>query len=69
MGSIDLAEVFGAVIGVIELQHFMGRYYRVEIAEHEQNWEVGVESLHNCKVVQLEDVDPHLLTRSLLYEV
>ena len=69
VGSVYLAKVLGSVIRVVELQHFLGRDYRVEVAEHKQNGEVGVESLHNCEVVHLENIHSHFLACPLLDKV
>ena len=42
VGSIDLTQVFGSVVSIVELENLLSRDYRVEIAEHKENGEVGI---------------------------
>ncbi len=51
MGLVDLAGLFVADVGVVELADLLGGDYRVVMAEYEEDGESGGETLEYLEIV------------------
>ena len=66
---VNFAEILGPVVSVVELENFLGGYDVVEVAENEEDGEVGVQFFEHRKVVDGKEVEAQLLAGPLFHQV
>ena len=69
MSSVYFAEVLGTRVGIVELKNFVGRHYRVKVAEDEENRHVRGQFFKDAEVVEIEKVKANFLCSPLLNQV
>ena len=69
MRPVNFAEILGPVVSVVELENFLGGYDVVEVAENEEDGEVGVQFFEHRKVVDGKEVEAQLLAGPLFHQV